>query len=370
MNAFIGSLQRKGTRYYLVLTSRGRQKWISLKTDRLRIARMRAAWMAPHDAKDEEDWLAHLVRLGEDAKRQLTMKRSHPQITWRMLWRAFCANSPQPIPSVSAPSYRRWLEILADVAPARSHPSSLSAEDAKRIAREMGSRYVSAGRMIVFFRRVWRILRLDANIWPTFRHMAQMRIGECDNEFYRRLETDEVRRIVAHLRERRSDPISCAYADMVVIGYYTGLRLSDVAELECSEISHDSRFLVIRPNKTRNRRQRMLRIPLASAAFRCVSRLLANAGEDGFVFPERSRRHPSKAICRAFRACDVGKRGNGRASFHSLRATFISLMDEAGVPPHVTDAITGHSGGGMHARYTQPSDAALQAAVARAIPPL
>ena len=45
-------------------------------------------------------------------------------------------------------------------------------------------------------------------------------------------------------------------------------------------------------------------------------------------------------------------------------------MDEAGVPPHVTDAITGHAGGGMHARYTQPSDAALAEAVTRAIPPV
>lgn len=370
MNAFIGSLQRKGTRYYLVLTSRGRQKWISLKTDRLRIARMRAAWMAPRDAKGEEDWLAHLVRLGEDAKRQLTMKRSHPQITWRMLWRAFCANSPQPIPSVSAPSYRRWLEILADVAPARSHPSSLSAEDAKRIAREMGSRYVSAGRMIVFFRRVWRTLKFDASIWSLGVSSTQMRSDECRSEFYRRLETAEVRKVVDFLQERRDDPCTCAYADMVIIGYYTGLRLSDVAELRCDEVALGGKFLVLRPNKTSHRRYRPIRIPLVGLARQCVERRLSNVDGDGYLFPERSRRHPSKAICRAFRACDVGKRGNGRASFHSLRATFISLMDEAGVPPHITDAITGHSGGGMHARYTQPSDSALQMAVSRAIPPL
>ena len=46
------------------------------------------------------------------------------------------------------------------------------------------------------------------------------------------------------------------------------------------------------------------------------------------------------------------------------------MMDEAGVPPHITDAITGHAGGGMHARYTQPSSQALLAAVKKAIPPL
>lgn len=370
MNAFTGSLQRKGKRYYLVLTSHGRQKWVSLKTDHLRIARIRAAQMSPHDAKDEEDWLAHLVRLGEDAKRQLTIRRSHPQITWRMLWRAFCINSPQPIPVASAPSYRRWLDILADAVPTRSQPASLSAEDAKRIALELGSRYVSAGRMIVFFRRVWRTMKLDASIWSLGVSSTQVRPDECRNEFYRRLETVEVRKVVDFLRERREDPNACAYADMVIIGYYTGLRLSDVAELRCDEVALGGKFLVLLPNKTRYRKCRPIRIPLVCLARQCVERRLSNADGDGYLFHERSRRHPSKAICRAFRVCAVRKHGNGRASFHSLRATFISLMDEAGIPPHVTDAITGHSGGGMHARYTQPSDSALQAAVSRAIPPL
>jgi len=64
------------------------------------------------------------------------------------------------------------------------------------------------------------------------------------------------------------------------------------------------------------------------------------------------------------------KLGEARASFHSLRATFISMMDEAGIPPHLTDAITGHGGGGMHARYTQPSLDALRAAMTKALPPI
>ena len=97
---------------------------------------------------------------------------------------------------------------------------------------------------------------------------------------------------------------------------------------------------------------------------------MPTANADGYLFPSHTRRRPSRAMGRIFRASGVMKQGNGRASFHSLRATFISLMDEAGVPPHVTDAITGHAGGGMHARYTQPSDAALIDAVTRAITPL
>ena len=45
-------------------------------------------------------------------------------------------------------------------------------------------------------------------------------------------------------------------------------------------------------------------------------------------------------------------------------------MDEAGVQPYLTDAITGHAAGGMHARYTQPSLETLRAAILKAIPPI
>ena len=92
-------------------------------------------------------------------------------------------------------------------------------------------------------------------------------------------------------------------------------------------------------------------------------RALVRIGEMAGIELQRRnsvRSRPSRALCAAFRAAGVMRIGNGRASFHSLRATFISLMemDEAGVPPHITDAITGHAGGDMHARYTQPTPAA------------
>ena len=163
-----------------------------------------------------------------------------------------------------------------------------------------------------------------------------------------------------------------ALADMVAIGYYTGLRLSDVAELDQSEISWDGPFLRIQPNKVRHCKTQFLTIPLIGDALTRVRRLqaLARPEDDGFIFPHHVRIHASQKISAAFRACDVHKHGNGRASFHSLRATFISMMDESGVPPHITDAITGHAGGGMHARYTQPSVAAMLRAVRHAITPL
>ena len=342
MNTFTGSLQKRGRRYYLVLSAQGKQKWIALKTGDLRLARRRAAQVAPPDA--------------------------------------------------------------------------LTADDARGVVSALAARYVSAPRLVVFYRRVWRVLGWDAAVWPSGRAFARAAAADGAavpaSEFYRRLETDEVRRVVRYLADgggmgscrptdatsvgrddpiapsaagrgvldapasavalKRDPPVAAAFADMVRIGFCTGLRLSDVAELSRDEVVADGAFLSLQPNKTRHSKRQLLRIPLVGEARECVRRRVAaaEAAGEAFLFPAAARRRPTAGIARAFRACGVLKRGNGRASFHSLRATFISLMDEAGVPPHVTDAITGHAGGGMHARYTQPSDAALAAAVARAIPAL
>lgn len=371
MNTFTGSLQRKGRRYYLVLTAHGRQKWIALKTTRLSVARRRAMQVSPQDAADEESWLRQLVRLGDAARLRLDTRKPAVSISWRNLWKAFCAHAGAPIPAASAAGYRRWLEILSDAAPPHRTPAALTTEEARQVATGLHARYVSAPRQIVFFRRVWRTLGWDAAIWARGA-CGPAREAAPAHEFYRRLEADEVRRVLRAFTARSDDPLARAYADMVVIGYYTGLRLSDVAELDRDEVASGGRFLSLQPNKTRHSKPQRIRVPLVGLAGVCVRRRLVNPGDgDGaFLFPARARRRPSKAICRAFRDCGVLPHGQGRASFHSLRATFISLMDEAGIPPHVTDAITGHAGGGMHARYTQPSDAALDAAVARAIPPL
>ena len=371
-----GSLQRKRRRWYWVVKVNGRQKWLPLKTEDVAIARLRARKFADPLASDEPSevaWLEQLVRLGDAARTRLARLRTGDDLARRDLWSVFLARTPRPIPSASRENYKHWLDLLASDKRMAS-PAALTADAARQIASDLRARYVSAERMIAFFRRVWRVLGLDAAIWNGAAGAsgapADAAFDHADaHEYYRRLSHDEVKRLLAYLRKRAASN-DAAYSDMIVIGYYTGLRLSDVAELNRGEVSDDVRFLSLQPNKTRHHRHRLVRIPLVGLARVRVRARLATTDADGYLFPSRTRRRPSCALVRVFRASGVVKEGNGRASFHSLRATFISLMDEAGVPPHVTDAITGHAGGGMHARYTQPSDAALADAVSRAISPL
>ena len=63
---------------------------------------------------------------------------------------------------------------------------------------------------------------------------------------HQRLNVSEVRKLYEYLYSKEP-----AWAEAVAIGYYTGLRLSDVTELDETEVSQECTHLSIVPNKTR-----------------------------------------------------------------------------------------------------------------------
>lgn len=132
----------------------------------------------------------------------------------------------------------------------------------------------------------------------------------------------------------------------------------------------DGEFLRVVPAKTSARKVKPLLIPLQPEARAVVGRLAGEAGPGGRLFARLHDASLSKSLRLTFGRAGTMSNQFGKASFHSLRATLISMMDEAGVQAHVTDCITGHAKQGMHGRYSQPSRGALMEAVGRAITPL
>ena len=369
MKLHIGSIQRRGRLLYLVTKVNGKQKWVSLKTGERETALHRARQLLPPE-DGESAWLSHLSRLGAAAELELKRRSARALLTWQNLWAEFMTRAAGSMSLTSETSYERWMRILAETADSLgfSPDDILKKESCAKITARLMGAYISARRMLVFYRRVWRTLGLDCNLWESpagFAGAPRTTQGR-EREHFRRLTLDEIRKV----RDRLAQ-IDPELADMVLLGYSTGLRLSDVASLKTGDIDAKGNFLRVVPNKTRNKKPVPLRIPLTDQARALILRhSVPPPDEDGHLFSTRARNRPSRRITAAFRGCGIFARENCRASFHSLRATFISMMDDAGIPPHVTDAITGHSGGGMHSRYTQPSPQAMIDAVARAIPPL
>lgn len=220
MKLSFGSIQRKGRALYYVSRIHAQQNWTPLKTGDLRLARVRARLLVPADDGGQTAWLRQLVRLGEQARRRLQRIECRSTPGWSGLWEDFLAGVRVPVPAASHASYRHWLDLLAQAARTRA-PDDLTAADARTLADTLRKKYLSAGRMIRFYRRVWDVLGLDAEVW---RAEARLRgasgIGSGKvGEFYRRLTTDEIRRVRDALRRASplpSDPT--AYADMVVLG--------------------------------------------------------------------------------------------------------------------------------------------------------
>lgn len=359
MKPYTGSIQRKNGWLYLVIRNKSKSKWIALATRSLRVARGRAAEIAPRET-DETRWLERLAELGEKAKARLAGRRGRGA-TWESLAELWLANPAAPSSEDSRAAQMRWIAWLAaSHPPGTAAPAALDAAGAARTAKRLCAERASAPRMIRFYKMLWKTLALGG-AWQSLPPVRTRR------EYYRRLSREEISALIAYLRQ--TDPQMAGIAE---IGYATGLRLSDAAGLETSALSSDGAFLRVVPRKTRHAKPQPLLIPVARFLQPRLRRLAEAAGKEkrAHLFSERLRKRPTRLFQAAFRACGILKSGSGRAGFHSLRATFISMMDEAGVPPHVTDAITGHAPAGMHGRYTQPSAAARAAAIERAIPPV
>ena len=169
-------------------------------------------------------------------------------------------------------------------------------------------------------------------------------------------------------------------------------RLCDTSGFETSEILRDlmraaldyipaycangrwypPRLVPDTPAKTAKRKPAPIVIPVMAELAEAMER----APREGPLMPricvQQSGRGDelSKRMARMIREAGEGDTQAGKASFHSLRATFISMMDEAGAPQAVTDSITGHAPQTMHARYSHPDTEAARNWMEKALPRL
>jgi integrase len=238
----------------------------------------------------------------------------------------------------------------------------VASEPAERYVAHLESAGLSAstiGTHLQALRLVWRIvLPFAASPWAGVRSQAASRVTP-----YRRLTLAECRALFAHT--------SGELRALVVIGYTTGLRLFDAVHLSAGNLDRDRMLLTVAPRKTA-RLHKLLSIPVLPYVLECLP-----SGCSDLFMPvlassyDRVEASVSKTVGAAMRRTGILDTAAGRASFHSLRKTFVSQMDEAGAPGKVTDSITGHgSAGDMHARYSQPDVELARAWMLKALPPL
>lgn len=157
----------------------------------------------------------------------------------------------------------------------------------------------------------------------------------------------------------------------ILLGYYTGARLGDVANMRWDVIDWRNKVIRFTPSKTKK--------PIAIPLHRDLEHeLLKNAGiGKAPMFPSlvgkgTGGKHGLSGRFAAImsKAGIVGKRrqaSGGRTlsslSFHSLRHSFNSAMANAGISQEVRQKLTGHASAEMNKIYTHHELEALRSAV-------
>lgn len=364
--------------YYLSLRCGGRATTVCLHTRDRSEAEARSAALIGEmrHLPDRIAYLRALIAAGKRAERELAgLLRETDPAGLDTLWARFVASKRRP--RRTAASTLSGYRGICDQFTMWCGRAGVRLQ--REVTPELAERYIEAleaqkklGTVeahLRCLRLVWRVLD-PSN--PTFSGLHSTRNDACHH--YRPLSIAEVARIY----QKAAGELRV----LVAIGYTTGLRLVDACCLRWdqadpereSRIELERGVIRVRPRKT-TRYGKTLEIPVVPPLSGLLSAIPA-ACRRGPVLPELSALYDrdasavSKRIAALFSAAGVGDTDAGRASFHSFRATYQTLMDNAGVARQVTRSVTGHTGPAMSDTYSRIAVEVVRRAVEGAIPDL
>ncbi len=248
-----------------------------------------------------------------------------------------------------------WLKI--------QHPEIDSIND---VSREIAKEYLESlkGKASATFNNnknslssVWQVLSVTAglkeNIWRLFAG------AENDSVRYRDFSMEEVKSIIAIADD--------FWRVAVAIGFYTGLRFKDVVFLRKTQIHGD--YIVLTPMKTR-RTHKNVNIYVHPALKKILDYQVSIA-QDDYLFPDAVARYATHAFQIEFGVLldmvdkDKGKKKiekdeRGGVGFHSLRHTFVTMAEEAGISRQVIQGIVGHGSPVMTGNYSHDKKSIMQ----------
>ncbi len=346
--------------FYLWLTTPAGQHPVNLHTTDLATARQRAALLTlsletPATPRDPTAFLNAILDLAQWARTRLAQNPAAKPLPSPFLddvWPRFAtlyATGPHTLTA-----YRLHWRRFQSWATQNRHTTfaDITPAVAQTYATHLTAQKTSAPRDIQTLRRIHRTLLPQAP--NPFENLRLPPRPSPVNRKYRRLTHDEILRLDTSFATHAPHP---EYRLALHLAYTYGLRIGSVVTLTRADVNPRHHTIYHIPPKTRHRKPHPLALPLTPP----IRQLLRHCPARGPLLPnlhalyQHSRSRLADTIHTLFTHARITSDPSGHASFHSLRATFITLMDEANAPFSVTDSITGHAPQSMHQRYSQPS---------------
>ena len=247
---------------------------------------------------------------------------------------------------------------------------------AEDYARWLFPRVTTADKHIGCLRREWQLLFPDApaNPWNLSIRLQKKEKARAMN--YRALTLNEIRRVRQTIARLRLDKTPLGYrghllddalladmADAVVFSYRYGLRIGSIDVIRWSDFNFADKTWSHRPPKT-SRATLGNDYPILPEIEAILARHRSEAGgcPRGLLFPAFARTHAAaeqllnlaiKAIFKLARVEDSPLKG--RATWHSLRATFITRLTENGCPQAIVKELAQHVRADVTQRYVHVS---------------
>ena len=166
---------------------------------------------------------------------------------------------------------------------------------------------------------------------------------------------------------------------VILVGYYTGLRLSDCLSLTWASVDLQARILKVTPKKT-VRRGVKLEIPMSldledfliahpvgkrdtEPVFPSLAKLSAGGNRGGSRLFQRIMKDAGLESGSLRGAAGEAGRAVAERSFHSLRHSYITALSSAGVAVEIRQKLVGHSSAEQNLHYTHAELASLRTAV-------
>ena len=258
--------------------------------------------------------------------------------------------------------YKATLDRFAAFAGAGKPVAEVGERDAEAYSRHLAAKFTpnTHNKNINALDLAWRTCGKAAGVADGANPWAGIARKKLDTHVRRVLTRKETDRMLARAKGEMHT--------LVAVCLYTGLRLGDACRLKWEDVGdRDMRKLT-------TKRGKVVGIPILPGLAKALAGVKRR--RTGFVMPGIARTYMggkdgpskvSKAVKRLMERCGIktSVRGKGKrrsrpdAGAHSLRHTFVTRAIEAGVPPHVVQAVVGHSSAAMTEHYTHLSDKAV-----------